>query len=96
MNYVIIENKKEKLYDIEECSEPMYWFDKNEKIKEVLQDYTYDVYLLDYQSEENERLKENFLKSFSENKYKKAFLTQKLIMLGSQADDKIKINKKRR
>lgn len=97
MNYAIIENEKEKLYHIEECITPYSWFNKQYLINKYLHDYSYNVHMLDYSDEENERIKKALLQKFKELGYSETLLTDRFIMLASKATDEYyKQNSKKR
>lgn len=97
MNYAIIENEKENLYWIEECSEPKYWYLHNEDIQHYLHDYSLIVHMLDYSTEENERIKSNLLDKFKKNNYQLKMLTNYIIGKRSEVNKaKEQTNKKRR
>lgn len=87
MNYAIIENEKEKLYHVEECIDPHYWYDKKCFINKYLHDNSYNVHMLDYSKEENERIKARLLQQFKEWGYREILLTGTLIRLESKARD---------
>ena len=97
MNYAIIENKKEKLYWVEDCCEPDYWYLHNEDIQHYLHDYSLTVYMLDSSAEENERIKKDFLDNFQENGYQSKMLTNYIIGKRSEVNRaKEQARKKRR
>ena len=82
-NYAILDDFKEKHYEIIECSEPVYYFNKClEKGREMIANNEFlfvKVYMLDYSSEENEDYMKNFIKYFENNGYTESAVSCKIL-----------------